>query len=36
MGGGIVDLKIVVRNQRDEIVQQGTWKMLVKAQPQAE
>lgn len=35
MGGGIVDLKIVVRNQRDEIVQQGTWKMLVKGQPQA-
>jgi len=34
MGGGIVDLVIKVRNQKDKIVQQGTWQMLIKGRPE--
>ena len=34
MGGGMVVLRIEVLNQRDEVVQQGEWTMLVKGRPQ--
>jgi 3-hydroxybutyryl-CoA dehydratase len=36
MGGGMVWLDIAVRNQRDEVVQQGTWSLLIKGRPTAE
>jgi len=33
LGGGLVTFKVDVLNQKDEVVQRGTWEMLVKAQP---
>lgn len=36
MGGGMVMLEIAVHNQRDEVVQQGTWSLLIKGRPSAE
>jgi 3-hydroxybutyryl-CoA dehydratase len=35
LGGGIVTLEVAVLNQRDEVTQRGTWKMLVKSKPLA-
>lgn len=35
LGGGIVTLNVEVLNQRDEVTQRGTWKMLVKSMPHA-
>ncbi len=35
LGGGFVTFKMQVLNQRDEIVQRGAWKVLVKAAPAA-
>ncbi|MFH1085460.1 MAG: MaoC/PaaZ C-terminal domain-containing protein [Chloroflexota bacterium] len=34
MGGGLVVMKVEVLNQRQEVVQQGEWQMLIKGQPQ--
>jgi len=31
LGGGLVAMKIEVLNQRDEVVQRGTWSVLVKS-----
>ena len=31
LGGGVVTFKIIVLNQRDEIVQKGTWTALIKS-----
>ncbi len=31
LNAGLVTLQVEILNQRDEIVQQGTWRMLVKA-----
>lgn len=36
MGGGMVMLEIAVHNQRDEVVQQGTWSLLIKGRSSAE
>jgi acyl dehydratase len=33
MGGGIVTFDVRVVNQRDEVVQKGTWNILVRAAP---
>jgi acyl dehydratase len=33
LGGGLVTFKVDVLNQKGEVVQRGTWEMLVKAQP---
>ncbi|MGB3061499.1 MAG: dehydratase, partial [Anaerolineae bacterium] len=33
LGGGFVTFKMQVLNQRDEIVQRGAWKVLVKSAP---
>ncbi len=33
LGGGLVNFKVEVLNQRDEVCQRGTWEMLVKARP---
>jgi len=33
LGGGVVIFKITVLNQRDEIVQKGTWTALIKSAP---
>jgi acyl dehydratase len=33
MGGGIVTFDVRVVNQRDEVVQRGTWKILVRSRP---
>lgn len=30
LGGGLVTMKAEIRNQRDEVVQRGTWGVLVK------
>jgi acyl dehydratase len=30
LGGGLVSMKAEIRNQRDEVVQRGTWGVLVK------
>jgi acyl dehydratase len=32
-GGGIVELNVVVKNQRDETVQKGQWTAMVKSRP---
>ena len=29
--GGIVDLELAVVNQRDEVVQEGTWRLLIRS-----
>jgi 3-hydroxybutyryl-CoA dehydratase len=34
LGGGIVVFGIVLKNQREETVQQGEWTILVKSRPQ--
>jgi 3-hydroxybutyryl-CoA dehydratase len=34
LGGGIVTLDVAVLNQRNEVTQRGTWKMLVKSSPE--
>jgi acyl dehydratase len=34
LGGGIVTLEVAVLNQRNEVTQRGTWKMLVKSSPE--
>ncbi len=33
LGGGFVVFDVVVRNQRDEIVQKGSWTLLIKSAP---
>jgi acyl dehydratase len=33
LGGGFVVLNVAVLNQRDEIVQKGTWTALIKGAP---
>jgi 3-hydroxybutyryl-CoA dehydratase len=33
LGGGLVDFDVRVLNQRDEVLQQGTWTILVRARP---
>ncbi len=33
LGGGMVILDITVRNQRDEVVQEGAWSLLIKGRP---
>jgi acyl dehydratase len=33
LGGGFVTLEVAVLNQRDEIVQKGTWTALIKGAP---
>jgi 3-hydroxybutyryl-CoA dehydratase len=35
LGGGMVALDVAVLNQRNEVTQRGTWKMLVKSRPEA-
>ena len=34
MGGGIVTFDVRVVNQRDEVVQKGSWNMLVRSRPE--
>ena len=34
LGGGMVTLDVAVLNQRNEVTQRGTWKMLVKSRPE--
>jgi 3-hydroxybutyryl-CoA dehydratase len=34
LGGGIVTFNVDVLNQRNEVTQRGTWKMLVKSSPE--
>ena len=34
LDGGIVTLAVEVLNQRDQVTQRGTWKMLVKSRPE--
>lgn len=34
LGGGMVILDIAVRNQRDEVVQEGAWSLLIKGRPE--
>lgn len=36
MQGGMVGLAVEILNQRDEIVQHGTWRVLMKSRPGAE
>ena len=33
VGGGMVILQVSVLNQRDEVVQEGAWKVLMRARP---
>lgn len=33
LGGGFVTLMLTLVNQRDEVVQKGTWKLLIRSQP---
>jgi len=35
LGGGFVTFKMQILNQRDEVVQRGNWKVLVKSAPAA-
>jgi acyl dehydratase len=35
LGGGMVTLKLSVKNQKDEVVQQGVWGALMLSRPQA-
>ncbi|NLS79081.1 MAG: dehydratase [Chloroflexi bacterium] len=35
LGGGLVILQITICNQRNETVQEGTWKVLMRARPGA-
>lgn len=34
MGGGMVVLNVTMHNQRDEVVQQGAWSLLIKSRSQ--
>ncbi len=34
LGGGYVTFKVAILNQRDEVVQRGTWTILVKFKPE--
>ena len=34
MGGGMVVLDVSMLNQRDEVVQQGTWTLVIKGRPE--
>jgi acyl dehydratase len=34
-GGGIVNLDVSIRNQKDEVVQEGKWTLMVKSRPLA-
>jgi len=36
MGGGIVTFGARLVNQRDEVVQRGTWQMLIRSRPEQE
>lgn len=36
LGGGVIVLKVSLLNQRDEVVQEGEWTVLVKSRPNAE
>jgi len=36
LGGGIVTLKVSVVNQRDELVQKGTWSAIIKSVPDSD
>lgn len=36
LGGGLVNFRMEVLNQRDEVVQRGTWELLCKARPAQE
>ena len=36
LGGGTVIFKVTMLNQKDEIVQKGTWTVLIKSGPEAE
>jgi acyl dehydratase len=33
LGGGVVNLNVEVVNQHEEVVQRGTWSMLIKSRP---
>lgn len=33
LGGGVVNLNVEIVNQRAEVVQRGTWSVLIKARP---
>jgi len=33
LGGGLVEFDVRVLNQRDEVVQRGTWRMLMRSHP---
>jgi 3-hydroxybutyryl-CoA dehydratase len=35
LGGGFVTFKLQVLNQKDEVTQRGTWRILVKTKPSA-
>lgn len=35
LGGGMVILDVTVRNQRDVVVQEGSWSLLIKSRPEA-
>lgn len=34
LGGGVVDFEARVYNQADDLVHKGTWRMLIKSQPE--
>ena len=36
LGGGVVTLNVEVVNQHEEVVQRGTWSMLIKSRPEEE
>ncbi len=36
LGGGFITLSVQVINQRDEVVQKGTWTALIRSRPQEE
>ncbi|MFN2227925.1 MAG: MaoC/PaaZ C-terminal domain-containing protein [Anaerolineae bacterium] len=35
LGGGLVTFKVEILNQRDEVTQRGTWRVLVKSQEES-
>lgn len=35
MGGGLVTFEVRMLNQRDEVVQRGTWRLLIRGKPQS-
>jgi len=34
VGGGMVILEVSVLNQQDQVVQEGSWSLLVKSRPE--